>query len=1024
MQSKQKFVRALVEHLEERRLLTVSPLSAGNLESLLPNPSSFEAASAVSNDGSAQQTSNHGFDHGDAITCGCPECCAVLDGIYSSAREGDSDAGQWNSGTARDLTHVVTIQPIVVSNSDGSNTAEYFGGTVEQAHIQDLIDQVWAQAGIDIEWLAPNYWSNTFANIGSGSPNSARSTNDLNAIVSDGDIAGVGHSDPAVLDMYFVEIAAGFTQLGDNYANGLAYVGANGSTVHVGDDLVSWSGGRETIARVVAHEIGHNLGLGHVVDTPNLMDDGELLNNSQISTSISSQFSLELPENQPPVVSFPISDVTTSISSNSESIDLSGVFFDSNGDSLTYTVSIEDDWLVSGSFNGSTLQLDLANLAGTTTVTVTATDPQGLSVSDEFVLNVESTVFSGDFDGDGVDDLISWSNGSWDVILSPTDGEASQNIGTWSGSVLWEDLGVGDFNADGRTDVIGRAGGQWWIGLSDGSSLNSQWWGGWSTAVDWQNVFYGDFDGDGRDDVVGRESGNWWISSSTGSGFTSSYWGSWSSTVQWDDVSPGDFNGDGRTDIAGRTGGHWWVGLSTGSNFNTTYWASWSTGVQWKDVLVADFDGNGYDDIVGREGGNLWVALSEASGFTNQYWGSWNSASVEHTRVGDFNADGAADLLSHSGSDWLLAQGGANFSLSTWSVLDGTDWSQARVGDFNGDGASDLSAAQAGQLRVGISSTPPAAPEQVFNGDFNGDGVDDLISWSDGSWDVVFSPTNGESSQNIGTWSNSVSWKDLGVGDFNADGRTDVIGRTGGQWWIGLSNGSSLNSQWWGGWSTAVQWENVHYGDFDGDGRDDVVGWEGGNWWVSSSTGSGFSSSYWGSWSSAVQWDDVSPGDFDGDGKLDIAGRTGGNWWVGLSTGSRFDTSYWTSWSTAVQWHDVLVADFNGDGKDDIVGREAGNLWVALSSSSSFTNQYWGSWGAPEVTDVILADISGDGIADLVGRVGETWFAGVADTRFSFQVATEFTALNLEHLQSGHFNLDARTDLAGYTEGQLVVLHF
>ena len=101
--------------------------------------------------------------------------------------------------------------------------------------------------------------------------------------------------------MYFVEIAAGFSDVGENTANGLAFVGANGITQHVGDNLVSFLGGQELIAKVVSHEIGHNLGLFHFEDVPNLMQangaTGEArLIAAQIATARASQFVVAVPE--------------------------------------------------------------------------------------------------------------------------------------------------------------------------------------------------------------------------------------------------------------------------------------------------------------------------------------------------------------------------------------------------------------------------------------------------------------------------------------------------------------------------------------------------------------------------------------------------------------------------------------------------------------------------------------------------------------------------------------------------------
>jgi hypothetical protein len=95
----------------------------------------------------------------------------------------------------------------------------------------------------------------------------------LETIVDTGDAtSGIGSSDPNVVDAYFVQRSPGFDTVGDNSTNGLAFVGASGTTIHVGDNLLDFQAGLEVIAGVVAHELAHNLGLEHVFSSPaNLM---------------------------------------------------------------------------------------------------------------------------------------------------------------------------------------------------------------------------------------------------------------------------------------------------------------------------------------------------------------------------------------------------------------------------------------------------------------------------------------------------------------------------------------------------------------------------------------------------------------------------------------------------------------------------------------------------------------------------------------------------------------------------------
>jgi len=134
--------------------------------------------------------------------------------------------------------------------------------------------------------------NDTFTNIGTGT--GTRTSSDLNRIISDGDASGVGNSSRNVIDLYFVERVPGFADVGDGTANGLAFVGSSGAAIHIGDNLVDFSSGRQTIAEVTAHEIGHNLGLSHVNTSGNLLSSsgsGSDLTDSQINTILRSSIS-------------------------------------------------------------------------------------------------------------------------------------------------------------------------------------------------------------------------------------------------------------------------------------------------------------------------------------------------------------------------------------------------------------------------------------------------------------------------------------------------------------------------------------------------------------------------------------------------------------------------------------------------------------------------------------------------------------------------------------------------------------
>lgn len=111
--------------------------------------------------------------------------------------------------------------------------------------------------------------------------------------------------------------------------------------------------------------------------------------NDGLGGIITEMFNLTVKLNEPPQVTASIPDKTLTISSGAVPVDLTNVFTDADGDALTYSADSSDQAVATVVVTGN--QLSVTPVAdGTATVTVTAQDPAGRTVSTTFTVTVAS----------------------------------------------------------------------------------------------------------------------------------------------------------------------------------------------------------------------------------------------------------------------------------------------------------------------------------------------------------------------------------------------------------------------------------------------------------------------------------------------------------------------------------------------------------------------------------------------------------------------------------------------------------
>jgi hypothetical protein len=449
-----------------------------------------------------------------------------------------------------------------------------------------------------------------------------------------------------------------------------------------------------------------------------------------------------IPVNNAPVVANPISTQSIVSGSALKFIFAANTFTDpDSGDVLSYSAKLANGsnlptWLTFDAATRTFAGTPAAGDAGNLSIAVTATDKGGLTVASNFGLNVTAAVVppisspapanftsptrfavglypnsvtSGDFNGDGIVDLVT-ANGSNTVSVLLGNGKGSFGTATnFAAGNAPNTITARDLNGDGILDLVTAN-----LLSNNVSVLLGDGKGSFGTPTSFDvgyfpsSVTVGDFNGDRILDLVTADPYNNNLSVLLGNGK-----GSFGTPTKFavsnnpNFVVVSDFNSDGISDLAttnyiqGNSSVSVLLGNGKGS-FGAP--SSFSVGVH-PDVdgnpilaTVGDFNGDGIVDLVTANYGSIDVSVLLGNG-KGGFGTATNFAvggSPTSVTVGDFNNDGVSDLATTNSAysiSVLLGDGKGSFGTATNYPGYRTP-TASTVGDFNGDGLADLAIAE------------------------------------------------------------------------------------------------------------------------------------------------------------------------------------------------------------------------------------------------------------------------------------------------------------------------------------------
>jgi PKD repeat protein len=301
--------------------------------------------------------------------------------------------------------------------------------------------------------------------------------------------------------------------------------------------------------------------------------------------------------------------------------------------------------------------------------------PSGPTVwQDWFAVDPRETPMTGDFNGDGLCDIITFTrdnpNAVGDVYVALSDGTQFGDNTFWND---WfavspdETVVIGDFNGDGMDDIatrLGKSTKQVYVSLSYGYGMDAA--SVWLSSLgegDADVLHAADVNADGKEDLIlfARSSGRVLVALSNGTGLAGpEVWHNWFAVSAYERPEVGDLDGDGRADIitfcsdSPTARGDVYIALSTGAMFgdgvNSEKWNDWFAVNPSEIVRTGDLDGDGQSDLLTflpAPAAQVYAVYSEGGYLSDNHLQADNfrTSSTDAPYVGDVNGDGKADLI-------------------------------------------------------------------------------------------------------------------------------------------------------------------------------------------------------------------------------------------------------------------------------------------------------------------------------------------------------------------------------------------